>query len=87
MDHSGDAEGAKKQQKIIGAVDRHLIELNRPYDFRTDNPESILKEMDMSFEDTYSAMEEAGVSNPKKMSVFEYHAKIQYFNKKRKPKY
>lgn len=39
--------------------------------------------MDAAFEDVCSAMQEAGVSDPKKLSTFEFYYKIQYFEAKK----
>ncbi len=57
--------------------------MNRPKDFRVANADNILKDMDIAFEDVCAAMEEAGVNNPKKLSVFEFNQRIEYFNKKK----
>lgn len=38
--------------------------------------------MDLEFETLCAALESNGVLNPKKLSVFEFNAKIDYFEKK-----
>lgn len=59
--------------------------MNEPKDFKANSPDNILNEMDISFENVCTALEEAGVNNPKKLTVFEFQSKIIYFESK-KPK-
>ncbi len=66
-------------------VDRYIIEMNYPKDFRSSNPDNILNEMDIAFENVVSALEEVGVNYPKKLTVFEFNQRVQYFESKRKP--
>lgn len=62
-----------------------MIELSKPNDFRFSNPDNVLNQLDANFEDVCSAMQEAGMIDPKKLSTFEFYSKIEYFeNKKRK---
>jgi len=82
-DFMGKSEEAEKAAKIVKAADQYFIDLERPREFRLESPENEMKEMDVSFENLCASMEEAGVSHPNKLTVFQFNQRIEYFQKKK----
>lgn len=70
--------------KVIEAIDKYLIEMNLPRDFRASNPDNVLKEIDMAYENVCAAMEGSGIVSPKKLSQFEFLQRMEYLQKKNK---
>jgi hypothetical protein len=62
------------------------LSLNPPREFHDSSPDSILKEMDVSFENLCASLEECGVNHPKELTTFEFRQRINYFQSKKKPK-
>jgi len=69
---------------VCEQIDKYLTAINPPRDFNQSNHESILNEIDLSFERLCSSLEEAGVQQPKKMSVFEFNQRVDYYKEKHK---
>lgn len=69
-------------QRVIDSVDNYLFELYAPREFNIKSENNVLVDLDDSFEQMLSALEDAGVLNPKKLSVYEINKRIIYFEKK-----
>lgn len=63
-----------------------MIELNEPKDFRSDNPDNVLKETDIAFENACAALNETGIADPKNLTQFEFIQRLEYYNEKNKRK-
>lgn len=63
-----------------------MISLNPPKDFKFNNPENHLNQLDDSFESLCASMEEAGIKDPEKLTVFKFKKRIQYFKAKAQKK-
>lgn len=81
--NKGDIEGSNKCLEVVKKVDLYLISINPPKDFSS-SPDSVINQMDVSFENLCASLEEAGVSRPKKLSVFEFNQRIAYYQEKAK---
>lgn len=77
-------ESTDKQDKIIDTINRYLASLNPPQEFRETDPKSILKDIEISFENACAALQESGIPNPKKLTVFEFEQRVDFFSKRNK---
>lgn len=84
-EESGDKEGVIMNEALIRSVDSYVISINTPKIFSNESEDNVLRGMDLSFENLCASMEEAGINNPKGLSVFEFNSKLDYFESK-KPK-
>lgn len=82
-DFEGNQEDKEKYEKVVRSIDEYLIQLNRPKDFKLDNPENVLNNLDISFENLIAVLEESNVSNPKNLTVFEFYQRLQYYESKK----
>ena len=82
-DYKGDLEAKKKADKVIASIDDYIVSLNPPKDF-SDTADSCIIHLEKSFEYLCTSMEEVGISSPKKLSVYEFNSKIDYFKSKNK---
>lgn len=67
-------------------VDDYLMELSKPLVFNADSKENAFIDIDLSFENLCSALEDAGVSDPKNKTKFEFEQRISHHEKKKPPK-
>jgi hypothetical protein len=58
--------------------------LNPPKDFTPNNPENVIVQLDKSFENICSALTDAGVQDPKKLSLLEFYSRIEHLEQKHK---
>lgn len=70
----------------INEITLYQIGLMLPHSFDSSNPDNFLKGVELSFESVCTNLEEMGVTNPKRLTVFEFYSKIRYFKNKNKPK-
>ena len=82
--YEGDEKEADKWDKVVQSVNEYIFGINKPKDYRADNPENILFEMDRSFENLCASLEEVGIASPKKLTVFEFYQRVDYFETKRR---
>jgi len=64
-------------------ADRYLMDIYRPRNFGTDQGNA-LNELDKSFESLCAALEEAGVSKPKELTVYEFRSRVEFFQNRKK---
>lgn len=69
-------------QKDIDMIDRYLFDLYAPNEFNVKSKNNVLRDLDNTFQDICSTLEEAGVKEPKNLSVYEFNQRIIYFEKK-----
>ena len=79
----GDSE---KYEKVVRSIDDHLMSMNEPGNFADGSSENVMLQMDLSFERLCTSIEEAGIKEPKKLTVFEFNSKLDYFEAKAKKK-
>jgi hypothetical protein len=72
--------------KLIEQINEYQINLLRPRNFDTTDPENYLKTLDVSFENLCTSLEELGVTSPHELSVFRFYSKFAYFKKRKRPK-
>lgn len=75
-----------KYQKQIELSESDQLDFLKPNKYRIDDPGSVVREMDLSFEKMCTILELQGVQQPKTLSVYEFYAKIAYFKAHNKPK-
>lgn len=75
-----------KELELIRDADDYLLSTIAPKEYDERKPESVVNQMDKSFEKICSTLEEVGVSNPKNLSIFEFESRIEYFREKNKAK-
>jgi hypothetical protein len=72
--------------KIIHTIDRYLLSLHSPQEFNSGDPDNVLKAIDESFQNVCAALQEAGIADPKTLSTYEFHHRVEFFSKRAKPK-
>lgn len=72
-------------QRVIDSVDEYLFQLSAPQEFNFSSENNILRELDLSFENLCACLEEAGIKEPKNLTVFELNQRVDYFEKKKPP--
>lgn len=63
--------------------------MNTPKDFDEESEDNVIRQSEMIYEETITILEEAGVKNPKGLTIFEFECKRDIFEKrakKNKPK-
>lgn len=82
-DFEKDEDQKEVQSKLIRSIDDYVMSLNAPKIFDSNSEDNALVAMDLSFEKLCTSMEEAGISTPKKLTVFEFNGKLDYFESKK----
>ena len=57
--------------------------MNSPKEFSSSDPDNVLLEMDIAFEEACISLKEAHIQNPKDLSVFEWESVVSVFKKRR----
>jgi hypothetical protein len=70
--------------KIIKKVDNYLLSMSSPQIYSTTDPESVLVTMDAQFGQICASLEDAGVSKPNKLTVFDFYQRVGYYENKAK---
>lgn len=78
--------GDKSLIPQINAVTDFQISMLVPGNFNPESTDNSITRMELSFESLCTNLEELGIQNPKRLSVFEFYSKIRYFKAKFKPK-
>jgi len=68
----------------INSISDVQITLMAPKIFSDSHPDNCIREAEIAFEALCTNLEELGVMNPKKLTVFEFYSKIRYFKKKKR---
>lgn len=72
--------------KIVKGIDDFQASLLKPRNFDSQNPENYIKQIESSFENVCTSLEELGIQSPDRLTVFRFYSKIAYFKKKKPPK-
>jgi len=67
----------------INSISDYQIGLMKPKVFAEGHPDNCINEIELAFESLCTNLEEMGVMNPKKLTVFEFYSKIRYFKSKK----
>jgi hypothetical protein len=59
-----------------------MVSLNVPKNIDFSDSDNAVTRLRKSFEKAIAGLEENGVINPKKISVYEFYSKIEFFSKK-----
>lgn len=81
-DSESNEEEKDNQQKKVQDIEDFLLAFNPPDLFRGSG--RVLIQVDKAFENLCTVLEEAGINAPKKLSVYEFYSKVEYFEKKNK---
>lgn len=68
----------------INAITDYQVALMNPKIFAFESPDNCIRKMEEAFENLCTNLEELGVMNPKKLTVFEFYSKIRYFKTKKR---
>jgi hypothetical protein len=66
----------------LAAIDKFFIDANEPKNFDTNDPKSVLVEMDNTFEDVCFLLEHHGVASPKELSIYEFQKRLELIERK-----
>jgi hypothetical protein len=53
-----------------------------PKNFDNTSPDYHIKKIEKGFEEVCASLEDNGVSNPKRLTVFEFYSRIEFYKKK-----
>lgn len=67
----------------INAISTYQVNLLSPKIFASENPDNCIRASELAFEALCTNLEELGVMQPKKLTVFEFYSKIRYFKTKK----
>jgi hypothetical protein len=76
----------KDVTNAIKDIDDFLTGLIAPKNFNPEDTKNIVVFQEKSFERICAALEELGVHEPGKLSVYKFYNKIEYFKNKPRPK-
>ena len=79
-------EKDESMETVISGINDYLVMLNTPKNFDYSRPENIASSIRKSFSNSCSALEEMGVINPQKLTLYDFNAKIDYYEAKQKKK-
>lgn len=83
-DHEGREEDSINYEKTVRSIDDYLISRNPPGNFLDSSSENEIIRMDIAFQKVCTSMEEVGVKDPAKLTVFEFESKVDYYEDKAK---
>lgn len=74
----------KEALKIIRDVDIYLMNHMKPKRFSSEDKENVILQHDNAFENLCIALEQSGIQQPKKLTVFEFYKRLKYIEKQNK---
>ena len=83
-DFNNDQELKAKHDHTIDEVNNYLLSMNTPQDFGEESENNIIRISEAIAESTRTILEEAGVSNIKELTVFEFESKRDFYEKRAK---
>jgi hypothetical protein len=75
-----------KYINLIKTIDDWKLSLMTPKNLDSHDPDNFILKIERSFENLCGTLEDLGVSNPKRLTVFEFYSRIDFYRKKLKPK-
>lgn len=72
----------KDNAKKLQAINEYLAEVLAPKNFDPDDTGNAIINQEKNFEKICAALEELGVYNPGKLTVYKFYNKIEYFKNK-----
>lgn len=75
-----------KIKSQIKAIEENQLSLLAPKNFDPTDPENYIRGMEKSFESLIATLEDLGVKDPKRLTVFEFYSRYEFYKKKNKPK-
>ena len=77
-------EDRNKLEKVIRSIEDYILSRNPPRNFIDNSSDNSLIQMDLSFGKLCASLEEAGIKEPKNLTVFDFNTKLDYFQEKAK---
>jgi hypothetical protein len=74
-----------KVRDAIKKIDDWQLSLIVPKNFDNESPDYYIKKIEKGFENLCATLEDLGVHDPKRLTVFEFYSRLEYF-KNKKPK-
>lgn len=68
----------------VRAIEQHQLSFLAPRNFDNADPANVIKSMEKGFENLCVTLEDLGVQNPKRLTVFEFYSRMEYYKKKYK---
>lgn len=72
-----------KLRKQIRDIELWQLQLQTPKNFDNQDPENLVIQREKSFENICATLEDLGVTNPKRLTVFEFYSRLEYYKKKK----
>lgn len=63
-------------------IQEYFLMMSKPLVFNPYESENVLRSAERIFEEIVSTMQEQGITEPKKLSEFEFYSRLMYFEKK-----
>lgn len=85
-DIEGREEDKKKYEGIVSSIDEYFIAMRPPQDFSAKSANNAVNQIDLSFSKLCASLEDAGVQNPRDLSVYDFNVRLDFYydkNKKR----
>lgn len=71
---------------LINSVNEYLSKVDQPKNFNYSDPNNYISSFRKSFSHICTSLEELGINNPSKLTVFDFNSKVEYFERKFKKK-
>lgn len=72
----------KDNAKEIQTIDEYLIALMMPKNFDPEDARNVVINQERNFEKICAVLEDVGVTNPAKLSVYKFYSRIEYYKNK-----
>lgn len=69
---------------MIKQISEYQLALMTPKDLNPSSVNNYVKKIEVSFENLCTSLEEAGVRDPRALTMFQFYSKIDYFESKRR---
>jgi molecular chaperone GrpE (heat shock protein) len=73
-----------KTRDLIKSIDNWQAALLAPKNYNEQDPDNYIKTLEISFEQLCTALEELGINDPRRLTVFQFYSKVIYFEEKRR---
>ena len=85
-DVEGREEDREKFEKVSRSIDEYFIALKPPQDFAAKSPNNAVDQIDLAFHNLCASLEDAGIHDPKNLSIYDLNVRLAFYNKKNKPR-
>jgi hypothetical protein len=74
---------SKETEELIKRIDEWQIAQIKPRNYNEFDVDNYIKRMELSFENVCASMEDLGVKDPGRLTIFQFYTRIEYFEKKK----